>query len=82
VTSKVTSDVRAESGNPTTDGLVGDFDPAFGQQILNVAKAEGKAGVKPHGVLDARGREVTVTVADRHHPPTLPVAQIRSAPDS
>jgi hypothetical protein len=80
--SKRATNLRAEPGDPTTDGLVGDFHPAFGQQILNVAKAEGKAGVQPYRVLDNHGREVAVTVADRRRLPTLPGTRFRRAPDS
>ena len=82
MTSKAVPNLRAEPGNPASDGFVGDFDPAFGQQFLDVTEAEGKAGVQPHRVLDDHGREVAVTVADRRHLPTLPGAQFRSAQDS
>ena len=41
-----------ELQTPETDCLVGDDDPSFGQQILNVTKAESEPMVKRDGVAD------------------------------
>ena len=74
--SKSVSDLRTELGNPAADRFVGHLDAAFSQQLLNVAKAQGKAGIEPYRRLDNLGREVAVTVADRRHLPILPVARV------
>jgi hypothetical protein len=37
--------------------LVGDINPAFGQQLLDIAVAQGEANIKPDRVLDDLGRE-------------------------
>jgi hypothetical protein len=41
---------------------VADDDPAFGQEILNITKAEMKAKVQPHGVSDDLGRETVASI--------------------
>jgi hypothetical protein len=46
----------AELGAPLTDGLMADDDSAFGEEILNVTKAEMKAKIEPDGVSDDLGR--------------------------
>jgi len=74
MTSKATSDLRAEPGNPAADRLVGHLDSTLGEQLLDVTKAQGKAGIEPHRMLDNLRREVAVTVADLGHQPILPVA--------
>jgi hypothetical protein len=50
-----------------------DNDPAFGQQILNVTKAEMKAKIEPDSVSDDLGREAVASIGrtvsglgDRH----------------
>ena len=51
---------------PEADCLVGDDDPSFGQQILDVSKAECEAVVEPHGMTDDLGRESMVLVPYFH----------------
>jgi hypothetical protein len=48
----VEGDDQSAGRTSAADGFVGHLDPTFGQQFLNVAKAEGKASVQPDGVLD------------------------------
>ncbi len=74
--SKSVSDLRTEPGNPAADRLIGHFDSAFSQQLLHIAKAQGKPRIEPHRMLDDHGREVAVTVADRRHLPILLVARV------
>ena len=47
----------AELAAPESDGLVTDLDPALGEQLLDIAVAEGEAVVQPDGVCDDLGRE-------------------------
>ena len=52
----------AELGAPLADGLMADDDPAFGEEILNVTKAEMKAKIQPDGVSDDLGREAVAPI--------------------
>jgi len=42
----------AELQTPLPHRLIADGDPAFGQQLFDLAKAQAKAVVQPHGVTD------------------------------
>ncbi len=44
-----------ERTTPLTNGLVGDSDPAFGQEIFDIAKAQGEPVIKPHRLRDDFG---------------------------
>ena len=72
--SKATSDLRTEPGHPAADCLIGDNDPALGQQLFDVSITQRKTGIQPYGVLNNCGREVTVTVADCGHRQILQAA--------
>src|ERR1700726_1812063 len=65
---QVRCDHRPEMVHPAPDGLIGDHDPAFRQQILDVAEAQGKPDVKPDRLLDDFGREPVPLVAYFLHP--------------
>src|SRR5258708_28273709 len=52
----------AEFGAPLSDRLVADDEAAFGEEILNVTKAEMKAKVQPDGVSDDLGREAVAPI--------------------
>jgi hypothetical protein len=58
-------DGRAELGRPPADGLVGDQDPSFEQQLLDEPQAEREAEVEPDGVGDQRSREAVALVGGR-----------------
>ena len=45
----------SEFENPTTHSLVGDFEAALGQQILDVSEAQREAAIEPYGVLGDLG---------------------------
>ena len=53
--------------------FIGDIEPAFGQQVLDIAVAQGETKIQPNRVLDDLGREAMATVAEQSH------ADIRSA---
>jgi hypothetical protein len=53
--------------HPAAHRLVGDRDPALGQQVLDIAQAQGETGIKPDGLLDDHGRETIAAVADLGH---------------
>ena len=57
----------SELENPTTHSLVGDFEAALGQQILDVSEAQREAAIEPYGVLDDLRREPVATIADLLH---------------
>ena len=57
----------AELCAPLADRLVADDDPAFGEEILNVTKAEMKAKIQPHGVSDDLGREAVAPIRRTVH---------------
>ena len=54
---QVRCDHRPEMVHPAPDGLIGDHDPAFRQQILDVAEAQREPNIEPDRVLDDFGRE-------------------------
>src|SRR6267142_7289616 len=64
--SKISCDRRSEVFHPPAHRLVGDQDPAFGQQILDIAEAEGEPSIEPDGLLNDHGREAISDVADGH----------------
>jgi hypothetical protein len=54
---QVRCDHRPKMVHTASDRLIGDRDPAFCQQIFDVAEAQGKPDVKPDRLLDDFGRE-------------------------
>ena len=58
---------RSEVVHPAAHRLVGDRDPALGQQVLDIAEAQGETGIKPDGLLDDHRREAITAVADLGH---------------
>src|ERR1700674_2906619 len=45
-------DLGPEVVHPAPHGLVGNGNPAFGQQILDVAQAQGEPDIQPNRLLD------------------------------
>jgi hypothetical protein len=52
----------SEFQNPSSDRLVGDVDPALGQEFLHVTVAERKAQIKPDRMSDDLGRELMSSI--------------------
>src|SRR5262245_24186631 len=71
-----------EMAHPAANGLIGEYDPAFRQQILSVAKAQSEPEIEPDRLLDDFGGEPVPFVADFIHalgllePRPRPQAQI------
>jgi Hsp20/alpha crystallin family len=61
---QVRCDHRSEMIHPAPDGLIGDRDPAFRQQIFDVAETQREAEIEPDRVLDDFGREAIAAIAD------------------
>ena len=59
--------------------FVGDVEPSFGQQLLDIAVAQGEAEIEPNRVLDDLGREAMTAVTERSHADILPDTPL--APD-
>jgi hypothetical protein len=59
---QVRCDHRPKMVHTASDGLIGDRDPAFCQQIFDVA--QGKPDVKPDRLLDDFGRKAIAAIAD------------------
>ena len=57
----------AELERPAPDCLVTDLDAARGQQLLDVAKAEGEAEIQPHGLADHFSRKSVSPIGNRLH---------------
>jgi len=55
-------DRRTELQHQTPHRLIGDVEPAFGRQLLDIAVAQGEAGIQPDRVLDDLGWEAMATV--------------------
>jgi|HubBroStandDraft_4_1064222.scaffolds.fasta_scaffold24468_5 hypothetical protein len=53
---------------PASNGLVGDRNAAFRQQIFDVTQAQGEPEVEPDRPLNDLGRETVAGVADSLHP--------------
>ena len=65
---QVRCDRRPEMVHPAANGLIGGYDPAFRQQIFNVAKAQGKPQIEPDCLLDDFSREPVPFIVDFLHP--------------
>jgi hypothetical protein len=61
---QVRCDHRSEMIDPAPDGLIGDRDPAFRQQIFGVAETQREAEIEPDRVLDDFGRKAIAAIAD------------------
>ena len=60
-----TSTSRTSPSAP--DSLIGDHDPAFRQQIFDVAEAQREPNIEPDRVLDDFGRKAIAAIADFDH---------------
>jgi hypothetical protein len=49
--------------SPSAHRFIGDIEPSFGQQFLDVSITQGEAEIQPDGVLDDLGREAMAAVA-------------------
>ena len=72
-------DRGTELPHPAPYGFLGDVEPALGQQLLDVAIAQGEAEIEPDRVLNDLGREAMAAVAERSHADILPDTPL--APD-
>ena len=59
---------RPELQHPSSNRFIGDVQPALGQQIFDIAEAEGKAKIQPHGVPDDVRRELVASERDLRRP--------------
>ena len=64
---QVRRDPRPEMVHPAPDRLIGNNNPAFGQQILDVAEAQRKPEIDPDRVLDDFGRKAIAAITDFGH---------------
>src|SRR5215813_3901583 len=64
---QLSRDRGAELQYPSAHRFIGDVEPSFGQQLLDIAVAQGEAEIKPDRVLDDLGREAMAVVAERSH---------------
>src|SRR5215831_17477802 len=64
---QLSRDRGAELQYPSAHRFIGDVEPSFGQQLLDIAVAQGEAEIEPDRVLDDLGREAMAMVADRSH---------------
>ena len=53
---QVRRDHRPEMIHPAANGFIGDHDPAFRQQIIDVAEAEREPEIEPDRLLDNLGK--------------------------
>jgi hypothetical protein len=56
------SEAGSELRAPLADRLVADDDPAFGEEILNVTKAQMEPKVQPYSVSDDLGQEALAPI--------------------
>ena len=65
--SKISRDHGSEMFHPAAYRFIGNHDPAFNQQVLDIAEAEGEPGIQPDGLLNDYGWEAISGVADLGH---------------
>jgi hypothetical protein len=58
---------RTKLQDPTADGLVADVQPSRGQQILDVAVAQGESQIEPNRVTNDAGWEAVANVRNGVH---------------
>src|SRR6202030_1019428 len=75
-------DRGTELQHPSPHRFVGDVEPSFGQQFLDIAVAQGEAEIEPDRVLDDLGRESMAAVAERAHADILSDTPLASDPVS
>jgi hypothetical protein len=75
---EVASESWPELENPPPDALIGDVEPALGQELFHVAVAQGEPEIQPDRVSDDLGWELMTGVGDGLHAPILlPPSTIR-----
>jgi hypothetical protein len=57
-------DHRPKLQHPTSHRLIRQVEPALGEQLLDVAVAQGEAEIEPNRVLDDLGREAVAAIGD------------------
>jgi hypothetical protein len=72
-------DRGTELKHPSPHRFVGDVEPSFGQQFLDIAIAQGEAKIAPDRVLDDLGREAMAVVAELSYADIL--SHLPLAPD-
>ena len=60
-TAKLPGEQRPELQHPTPDRFIRDIQPPLGEQILDVAEAEGEAKVQPYRMPDDVRRELVAS---------------------
>ena len=75
-------DRGTELEHPAPHRFVGDVEPSFGQQLLDIAVAQGEAEIEPDRVLDDLGREAMAALAERAHADILSDTPLASDPVS
>jgi hypothetical protein len=65
---KFLGEQRPELQHPSSDRFIGDVQPALGQQIFDIAEAEGEAKVPPHRVPDDVSWELVASERDLLRP--------------
>jgi hypothetical protein len=58
---KFLGEQRPELQHPSPDRFIGDFQPALGEQILDIAEAESEAKVQPHRMPDDVRRKLVAS---------------------
>ena len=56
-------DPRTELQHPAPHRFVGDVEPPFGQELLDIAIAQSETEIEPHRVLDDLGREAMAVMS-------------------
>ena len=57
---------RPELQDPSPHRFIGDIQPTLGEQIFDVAIAEGETHIEPNGVPDNHGWKLVAGKRDRH----------------
>ena len=69
---EVASESWPELDNPAPNRLIGQVEPAFGQELFHISVAQCEAEIEPDRVPDDFRWELMTGVGDGLHAPTLP----------
>ncbi len=64
---KIGRNLGSKMVHPAAHRLIGNHDPAFRQQIFDVAEAQREPNIEPDRVLDDFGRKAIAAIADCDH---------------
>src|SRR5580704_6058999 len=78
---QIRRDQGPEMIHPAPNGLVGDYDAAFRQQVFDVTEAQCEPEIEPDRLLDDLWRKAVAAIADFLHPLRYRIASGTASPE-